>query len=87
MICKTVLAGVLLCWLAVATVGQWHLSDRAFVLAVGGVMVITQYVLQRRVAVLLDVLRLGRMMERRRATQERRAAQVDAPTLDLTLYR
>lgn len=81
---KIVFAGVALSWLLVATVGMRHLTDRAFLVVLGGVMVVTMHVLQRG-SVLLEVLRLGRAIERERA-RSRRASQrllIDAPAVAL----
>ncbi|MEU8264897.1 hypothetical protein AB0C02_30325 [Micromonospora sp. NPDC048999] len=80
---KIVFAGVALSWLLVSTVGMRHLSDRGFLVALGGVMVLTGHVLQRG-PVLLEVLQLGRRIERERASAlvAQRAA-VDTPTVDL----
>ncbi|WP_435585836.1 hypothetical protein [Micromonospora aurantiaca (nom. illeg.)] len=82
---KGIVAAVLTAWLLVASVGVRYLSDRAFVLAVGAVMVATLHIAQRP-AVLLEVLRLGELIGWRRAQAARRA-QVDAPTVDLSQYR
>ncbi|MBC9001311.1 MULTISPECIES: hypothetical protein [Micromonospora] len=82
---KGLVAGVLVAWMLVATVGARYLSDRAFVLAVSAVMVVTLQVAQRP-AVLLEVLRLGEWIGWRRAQASRRSL-VDSPTVDLSQYR
>jgi hypothetical protein len=74
--------GLLVCWLLVATVGQ-ALTDRAFMVALGAVMVGTTYASVRGPA-WLAALRMGRMIERAQARGQSSSA---ADAVDLRLYR